>query len=261
MKRMGFAILLLSWLAAGSAGAAETTVDHGPFTVERVALLGLRGTLRVEVVAGTATSLQVAGPEAAVAALEVAERNGGLEVRAPAGGNSVTVVRNLTVVTGPGASSSVTVGSTAASTAETEPLDLVLELPEGTGLTLDGFVGEAEIGDLEADVAIGAVEGRVTLGSVKNAGLATVGTARIAAAGVAGDLEVNVTGAGVVEVAAGEVGAARLNVTGAGTITVDAPIETAEVNMVGAGTVRLAEVATEPSVRRVGAGELQIGSP
>ncbi|HRY26416.1 MAG TPA: DUF2807 domain-containing protein [Geminicoccaceae bacterium] len=261
MKRMGFAILLLSWLVSGSAGAAATTVEHGPFTVDRVALLGLRGTLRVEVVAGATTTLHVEGPEAAVAALEVTEGGGGLEVRAPAGGNSVTVIRNLTVVTGPGASSSVTIGGAAGSAAETEPLDLVLELPKGTGLTLDGFVGEAEIGDLEAEVAIGVVEGRVTVGAVRSAGLATVGAATIGAASVDGDLEVSVTGDGAVEVAAGEVGAARLTLTGAGSITVDAPIETAEVSMVGAGTVRLAKVAAEPSVQRVGAGELHVGPP
>ncbi|MEZ5907009.1 MAG: hypothetical protein R3C69_18585 [Geminicoccaceae bacterium] len=196
-----------------------------------------------------------------MAALEVAEEGGGLTVRAPTSGNSVTVVKNLTVVTGPGASSSVTIGGGAGSAAETEPLDLVLELPRGTGLTLDGFVGEAVIGDLEAAVAIGVVEGRVTLGAVQNAGLATVGAARITAASVAGDLEASVTGDGAVEVAAGEIGAARLTVTGAGTITVDAPIETAEVRMVGAGRVRLAKVATEPSVQRVGTGELQVGPP
>ncbi|MEZ5866766.1 MAG: hypothetical protein R3D25_22830 [Geminicoccaceae bacterium] len=62
MRAMGFAISLVGCLLCGPAGAAGTAVDHGPFTVERVALLGLRGTLRVEVVPGTTTTLHVEGP-------------------------------------------------------------------------------------------------------------------------------------------------------------------------------------------------------
>lgn len=261
MRRMGLAAWLVCGLVAGPAVAADSEVTQGPFEVDRVTLSGLSGTLRVEVVEGSGTTLRVKGPEKAVKALEVAEEGGGLEVQAPTGGSSVTVVNSSTVVTGPGATANVRIGGDAGSAGEHVPLDVVLELPRGTGLTLQGFAGEAEIGDLMADVSIGLVDGRAVLGKVKGAALATVGAASIEAASVEGDLEVDVTGDGKVAVAAGTIGDARLKVTGAGTISVDAPIETAEVNMVGAGSVRLAKVEEQPSVQRVGAGELEIGSP
>ncbi len=261
MERMGFAIWLLGLVVTGPAMAADTEVAHGPFEVESVTLSGLRGTLRVEVVDGSETTLRVSGPQKSVDALEVDANAGSLEVRAPSTGNSVTVVTNSTVVTGPGATANVQIGGNTDSTAGGAPLDLVLELPRGTAFTLDGFAGEAEIGDLGADVSIGLVDGHASLGKVGSARLATVGAASIEVASVEGDLEVGVTGDGKVTVAAGTVGDARLKVTGAGSIAVEAPIETAEVDMVGAGSVRLAEVEKQPSVQQVGAGQFQVGSP
>ncbi len=164
----------------------------------------------------------MSGPESAVQAVDIGEAGGKLTVVVPASGQAVTVVRSLTVVTGPGASSEVTIGGTPAS-AEGAPLDMVLEVPAGTALDLEGFVGDAVIGDLLADVRIGVVHGTVTLGAVHDAVLDAVGSGRIEAASVTGDAVANVTGDGRIAVEDGAIGDLTVTVTGAGVVTVDAP--------------------------------------
>lgn len=240
---------------------AETkSMEHGPFAAEHVVLSSLRGTLEVRVVEGGDSRLVVEGPAEAVDAVDVRFEAGRLVVEGPQSGSSVSVAKSVTVVTGPGATSSVTIGGNSVeSGAAAEPVDVVLDVPRGTGFELQGFVGDAEIGDLESDVVIAIVGGTTRLGAVHAAELSAVGNGRIEAASVMGDLAANVTGDGEISVASGFVEAATVSITGAGRVEVNAPIERAEVTMVGAGIVRLADVAEEPVVSRVGAGRLEIG--
>ncbi len=250
-------------LLAGPAAAAEQRVEHGPFNVGQVVLEGLAGTLEVRVVEGEATRLVVSGPAEAVAALEVGAAADVLTVTAPAAGHSVTVVRQQTVVTGPGASSSVVISgsSASASGAAGAALDVVVDMPAGTGLVLRGFTGEAGIGDLAAAVAIEAVGGAVRLGAVTDADLAAIGGGRIEVAAVTGDLEAGVVGDGRIAVAAGGIDAARVEVTGAGSVVVEAAARIAQVSIIGDGEVRFAEVAETPTVSRVGSGRFRVGPP
>lgn len=240
---------------------AETVIaEHGPFAADEVELLGLRGTLDVRVVEGRQTRLSVEGPSKAVAALDVRFDGSRLVAEAPASGSSVSVARSVTVVTGPGATSNVTIGGSSVASGEAaEPVAVVLEMPAGRPFALRGFAGEASIGDLESDVVAAVVGGTTRLGAVHSAELAAVGNARLEVASVIGDLVANVTGAGRIDVAAGLVETAAIAVTGSGAVAVEARIERAEVNMVGGGMVRLADVAEPPSVSRVGAGTVEIG--
>ena len=255
------------WVAAASAIAGALEVSHGPFTVERAVLEGLSGSLEIRVIEGHETQLHVAGPAEAVKALKVDAAAGVLTVTAPASGHSVTVVERMTVVTGPGASSNVVIGGTSTSTSSASssslglPLDIVLEVPAGTGLTLLGFTGKAEIGDLAGAVVIQAVGGTVDLGAVKGAELAAIGKGRIEVASIEGDLVASVTGEGHIAVAGGTIGKASVDVTGVGSVSVDAPAQSANVNMVGAGDVRFVSVAEPPTVSRVGAGRFGMGPP
>jgi len=259
-RHKGVAVAAVMLSAGGSALAATKSVEHGPFAAEHVTLSSLRGTLEVRIVEGGDSRLVVDGPAAAVDALNVGFEAGRLVVEGPESGSSVSVAKSVTVVTGAGATSSVTIGGNAVeSGAAAEPVDMVLDVPRGTGFELQGFVGDALIGDLESDVVITVVAGTTRLGAVHAADLSAVGNGRIEAASVMGDLVANVTGDGEVSVANGFVEAATVSVTGAGRIEVSAPIERAEVAMVGAGIVRLAEVAEAPVVSRVGAGKLEIG--
>ncbi len=262
--RVALAALVMAFLG-GAVMAAEA--EHGPFTIDTARLVGLSGKLEIRVVEGDAARLRVTGEAAAVDALEVASEGGTLVVTAPSSGTSVTVVENMTVVTGPGASSSVTIGGVSASSSSASsrsagpPVDIVLDLPAGTGLALHGFTGEAEIGDLGAAVMLQVIGGTVRAGAVADAELAAVGGGVIEVASVEGDLEASITGAGRIAVLAGAVGDARISVTGAGTVGVDAPAQSAVVDMVGGGKVRLAAVAETPEVNRVGAGTFSVGAP
>ena len=93
--------------------AAEA--EHGPFTVDEARLVGLSGQLEIRVVEGDAARLTATGDADAVEALEVESSGGTLVITAPSSGTSVTVVDTMTVVTGPGASSSVTIGGASGS--------------------------------------------------------------------------------------------------------------------------------------------------
>lgn len=255
--------------------AAE--VEHGPFTIDKARLVGLSGKLEIRVVEGDAARLTATGDAAAVDALEVESSGGTLVVTAPASGTSVTVVNQMTVVTGPGATSNVTIGGSSASSASSSsssgsssasssskagpPVDVVLDLPAGTGLALHGFTGEAEIGDLGSAVMLQVIGGTVRAGDVGDAELAAVGGGVIEVASVQGDLEASITGDGRIAVLAGEVGDAKVSVTGAGTVSVDAPAQSAKVDLVGGGAVRMVAVAEAPEVSRVGAGTFSVGPP
>jgi hypothetical protein len=259
---LAIAGLLLTTMAS----AADETKAFGPFAVDRAVLQGLAGTLEVRVAEGTETRLSISGPADAVAALGVEAAAGTLRVTAPERGHSVTVVDRVTVVTGSGATSNVVIGGSSAASASSRnatgaPLDVVLDLPEGTRLELLGFTGDAEIGDLAGPVAIEAIGGTVRIGAVTAAVFAAVGDGSIEAASVEGDLETSVTGAGRIAVRSGHVGAVTVDVIGAGVVEIDAPAASAVVNMVGDGRVRLVEVAGDPEVSRVGAGQFSVGSP
>lgn len=259
--------IFLSVLQGASSGlAADGEAAHGPFTIERAVLESLAGSLEIRVVEGAESRLSIKGPEAAIAALEVASEAGVLTVTGPPLGNAVTVVDRVTVVTGAGASSSVVIGGNAASSAsgssgDAAALAIVLELPAGTSLALRGFTGDAVIGDLASAVAIQAVGGTVRLGAVKDAELAAIGKGRVDAASIEGDLTAAVTGDGSITVAAGSIDTARVDTIGAGDIVIEAPARSALVKMVGNGTVRFAEVAEPPEVSRIGAGQFSVGAP
>lgn len=262
------AAAIMSSALVTAALAADETLEHGPFAVDRVVLSGLAGRLEVRVVEGTETRLTVSGPADAAAALAVENEAGTLRVEAPESGHSVTVVDRVTVVTGPGASSSVVIGGGTSSTSTSTSgdrsaaaLDIVLDLAAGMPLDLLGFTGDAEIGDLEAAVVLQAIGGSVRAGAVGPADLAAIGGGTIETAAVSGDLGASVTGAGRIAVLAGEIDALTVEVTGAGTVEIDAPAATARVEMVGDGTVRLREVGAEPEVSRVGAGRFSVGPP
>ncbi len=260
MPRCAAALTTTAILLTALAASADETREHGPFTIDGVVLQGLSGTLEVRVVEGEATRFSVTGPAAALAALEVDAAADTLRVGRPQSGRSVTVVQQLTVVTGPGASSSVVIGGSAAATGEAAaPLDVVLDLPSGTRLELLGFTGAAVIGDLAAPVRIQVIDGTVRTGAVATAEFATIGQGSIEAATVTGDLEASVTGAGRITVLGGTLEAVTVAVTGAGEVDIDAPAASAVVEMVGDGAVRLAAVASEPVVSRVGAGRFEVG--
>ncbi len=258
-----FAVFLASAILVPA--VAEPVTEHGPFVVEGAVLEGLAGTLEVRPVEGAEARLVVRGPADARAALEVAVSDRVLRVKAQAGGHSVTVVERVTVVTGPGASSNVVIGGSAASASAKSgaaaPLDLVLDLPVGARLELAAFTGEAAIGDLLGPVRLEVVGGVLRAGAVREAELAAIGDGSIEVAAVDGDLTAGVTGAGRIVVRDGTLAALRVDVTGSGSVVVEAAAETAVVNMIGAGEVRLAAVATPPEVNRVGAGRFSVGEP
>ncbi len=257
--------VLATLFLGGSVMAAEA--EHGPFTIDEARLVGLSGRLEIRVVEGEAARLTVTGEADAVDALEVEGSGGTLVVTAPSSGTSVTVVEQMTVVTGSGATSNVVIGGSSASSASSSsgtagpPVDVVLDLPAGTRLALHGFTGEAEIGDLGAAVLLQVIGGTVRAGAVGDAELAAVGGGVIDVASVTGDLEASITGDGRIAVLAGEVGNAQIAVTGAGTVGVDAPARSAVVDLVGGGAVRMVAVAEPPEVSRVGAGTFSVGAP
>lgn len=264
VRDQAFSFAITACLLAGTAMAADDTREYGPFVVDRAVLAGLAGTLQVRIVNGDESRLTVSGPADAVAALAVDAAAGTLTVEAPATGHSVTVVDRVTVVTGPGATSNVVIGSGSAASASSQsaartPVDIVLDLPAGNRLELLGFTGDAEIGDLAGSVAIEAIGGTVRTGAVTDAELAAIGDGNIEAASVTGDLSTSVTGAGRIVVRGGDVGALTVDVTGSGVVEVEAPAASAVVNMVGDGTVQLAAVASEPVVNRVGSGRFSAG--
>ena len=249
---MALAGLLAS---SGFALAAERALD--PADAKRLVLAGFGDRLRVEAGGADQIEVVLKGERKALDAVRVDRDGDALRVEAGGGDvNSVTRVGSMTVVTTNGGTSSVSIGSGNDTTEGTPPVEVEAKVPKGTDLEVLGFTGKAEIDAVDGSLRLDCVGCTAKAGGAATANLGVTGDGDVSLATVGDGLAVQVTGAGKVEVPKGEVADLRVAIQGDGEVAFMGRAENATVELVGAGLVRLGKVGhLERSV--VGAGRIE----
>lgn len=82
------------------------------------------------------------------------------------------------------------------------PLTITVTLPRSASFGLEGFVGKAEIGDLDGELALAVEAGTIKAGKAHTAAISFVGSGLIQIASVQGTLAISSSGSGNVELGA-----------------------------------------------------------
>ena len=258
-KRMAFAVLGSMVMAAGTAGAGERSV--GPADVDAVQIEGLRGSITVKIGDSTAVDVAIAGDDEALDDVETEVVDGVLRLKLPSGGSTiVTNDGDITVVTSGGGSSTVQIGDqTFTGDDDALTFDVTATVPKGTAIRLAGMVGEVDIADTEADVALGCSSCKAKLGTIAALDVALNGSGEVAVDQIAGSLIANISGGGDIAISGGEVETAKLDIVGSGDIDFGGRAVDAAVSIVGAGKVRIRDVDHPIQQSIVGSGEVVTG--
>lgn len=220
---------LLAGLASGPAGAIE-----GPFSSSYRA-----SELRLENLAGR-VEIQVGGSNVTVAITGKPEELAAIEVTTS--GSTVTIEssKHRRRVSG-------------------DPAELALfkiSVPKGTDLSVDGLIGEAEIGDLGGDLKfeVSAVDAQI--GNVSTAALHVSGSGDIHLGNVAGELIIEIAGSGSVE--AGNADSAEVSIAGSGDVSIGDVRRGLKAEIAGSGDIQVKSVNGPVSAELAGSGDVSI---
>jgi len=139
-----------------------------------------------------------------------------------------------------------------------EGITVRVEVPKGTELTVDDFVGDADIGDLEGPLKFSAAAVDAKIGKVTTAELELAGAGDIEIAEVSGTFTLEIAGSGDVRV--GSTGGAKVEIAGSGEANIGAVAGGVRVAIAGSGDVTVASVSGPVDIDIAGAGSVTIQS-
>lgn len=135
-------------------------------------------------------------------------------------------------------------------------LRVTIHVATGTPLKVDNFVGDARIGDLEADLRMNTSGGQVRAGDVANAKVSIAGSGDIILGHVAGDLDASIAGSGSVKT--GDTHSADVEIAGGGEVKVGAVKGDFDIDIAGSGEVYAVEVHGRVDIDVAGSGNVRI---
>ncbi len=165
------------------------------------------------------------------------------------------------VAIGENASSVVSIGGVGDRSSTSQTLaEISIAVPKGTGISLEGSMVNAKIGDTLGDLSLnlGGVS-NIEVGSVGDVYADLAGATSAHIAKITGNLSVEIAGSGELSVASGEIRQLNISTTGVGNVEVNAVADKAMIAVTGAGTVRVKQVKTKPEVSILGTGDVKIG--
>jgi hypothetical protein len=132
-----------------------------------------------------------------------------------------------------------------------------ISVPKGTDLSVDGLVGEAEIGDLGGDLKfeVSAVDAQI--GDVSTAALHVSGSGDIGLGNVAGELSIEIAGSGSVE--AGNADSAQVSIAGSGDVKIGDVRHGLKAEIAGSGDIQVKSVNGPVRAELAGSGDVSIG--
>lgn len=252
----------LGTMSAG--GAAEDPPFNATYSARVVQIETFSGTLIVKSGTANTARLKLTGPKRQRKSLRIAVRNKILRIhhQHPVRQiqNSVQVERNVVIV-GPGGYSNMVIGGqqTGGQT-EQSALRLVLTIPAGLPLGIDGFLGDLEIGDTRGPVILSLMEGTARIGRVHAATLKIEGAGTINAERVDGPLSIEINGSGAVSVDDGAMPSLSIATNGTANIAVGGKAGTAEIDANGVADIRIDHVEDAPNASINGVGTVTIGN-
>lgn len=138
----------------------------------------------------------------------------------------------------------------------TERIKVNLIVPNGTPLDIDGFVGKATIGDINAPLKMDLAAAEARVGAVTSAEIDAAGAGEITISSVKELLNLDVAGSGEVHV--GSAGAVKADIAGSGELVIGAISGSLSVDIAGSGDVKVDSVAGDVDFSSAGSGDLSI---
>jgi len=171
---------------------------------------------------------------------------------------------NITnIVVGKNASSMISIGGVEGDTGHDDqpPAEVSLSVPKGINLRLEGNIINAKIGDISGNLLLDiGGKGKIEVGVVHDVSARLAGATFTHILRAVGDLQVDMAGAGKLNIDDGEIGSLAVVTAGASSVNVNAMVDKANIKVAGAGNVRVKQVRTKPDVSIRGAGHVEIGN-
>lgn len=239
---MGKAVRIAVCAAALSGTALASTIELPPQTHQASAVkldaLAARLTVRVDP-AATGITLAIKGEEEAVATVAVSTDDGVLKIE---GKGSESESWSLFGWSGH----------------DPDDLQISLTVGPGTPLTVKDYVGDAEIGDLNAALVVSAANGDIKAGRVTDARLSVAGSGSISVTEASGRLSASIAGSG--EITAGSAAAAVAEIAGGGDISIGVLAGGLDIEIAGSGSVTADAVNGPVEIDIAGSGDVEIKS-
>lgn len=261
MRMMAFGLTMATTLFVGSHHVDAASRQIGPALVKGIVIQGLRGEFTVVIGAGPEVDVTVEGVDEALDTVDTEVKNEALWVTIPSASTNIAMVDgDVTVITSGGGTSHVQIGNqTFTSDSEPVELEMTARVPEGTIIRLEGFVGDAEIGDTRADVVLACAACDAHLGEIAAFDVSLTGSGDVKVKRVDRALVAKISGDGNIEIVDGDVEQTTLAIIGSGLIDFGGRTVDANVSIVGAGDIHIREVDNPIHSTIVGSGDVVTG--
>jgi hypothetical protein len=133
---------------------------------------------------------------------------------------------------------------------------VTITLSPGTPFAVDGFVGDALVGDIDAPVDISATAGKIMIGRVKDASVDVNGSADITLGTVQGTLTLDTSGSGSLK--AGGAGATSISISGSGEADIASVSGRLDIDVTGSADVKIGHVDSATDIDISGSGDIAI---
>ncbi len=137
-----------------------------------------------------------------------------------------------------------------------EDLNVTITVATGTPVRVDNYIGDADIGDIEAALKMNTSGGQVRAGRVTDADVSIAGSDDIALGAVSGELDASIAGSG--SVTTGDTRSADVEIAGGGEVKVGAVSGDFDVDIAGSGEVYALSVNGKVNIDVAGSGDVKI---
>lgn len=135
-------------------------------------------------------------------------------------------------------------------------LTLTITVPPGTEVGIADHIGNATIGDIRAPLAIDAIAGTFTIGSVTSAAIESSGSADVSITEATGSLSIDTSGSGQVKV--GRAGATSISLAGSGDAEIGPVSGSLGIDVSGSANVTVASVDGPTAISVSGSSDVYI---
>lgn len=137
-----------------------------------------------------------------------------------------------------------------------DDVKVTVTLAPGTAFAIDGLVGDALVGDIDAPVDISATSGKVMIGRVKDAAIEVDGSADVTLGAVQGTLTLATSGSGSLK--AGSAGATSISISGSGEADIASVSGRLDIDVSGSADIDIGHVDSATGIDIAGSGDIVI---
>ncbi len=142
------------------------------------------------------------------------------------------------------------------SSISSDELTVVITVAPGTPVRVDNYIGDAQIGDINAGLKMNTSGGEVRIGNVAAADVSIAGSGDIQVGTVQGDLDASIAGSG--SVSSGDVQSADIEIAGGGGVKVGTIRGDLDIDIAGSGEVYAIAVNGKVNIDVAGSGDVKI---